>query len=108
MSEDLGNDVRMFDAWPEPVEWVAMIFKGPPLLRVLLDVDREHSFTKALPGFRPLGRRSPFKTAPGGFVSSRAQLMREGAEERGASAWSDEGVLTLTGALGKLGTGMFA
>ena len=40
-------------------------------------------FTKALPGFRTSGRRSPFKTAPGGF---RAQLMRAGAEGGGASA----------------------
>jgi len=41
----------------------------------LLDVYLEYPFTKALPGFRPSGRRSPFKTAPGGFVSSPAQLI---------------------------------
>jgi len=42
----------------------AMIFKVPLHLGALLDVDLEHSFAKALPGFRPSGRRSPFKTAP--------------------------------------------
>jgi hypothetical protein len=62
-------------------------------------------FTKARPGFRPSGRCSPFKTAPGGFVSSQAQLRRAGAEGGGASPWSAEGVLALTGALEKPGTG---
>ena len=48
-------------------------------LRALLDVDIEYPFTKALRGFRPSGRRSPFKTAPGGFVSNRTPLRRTGA-----------------------------
>ena len=55
-------------------------------------VDLEHSFLKALPGFRPSGRRSPFKPAPGGFVSSRPQLMEAGAAGGGTSPWSAEGV----------------
>ena len=71
----------------------------------VFQVDIEHPFTKALPGFRPSGRRSPFKTAPDGFVSNRAQLRRAGAAGGGASAWSAEGVLGFTGTLGKPGTG---
>jgi hypothetical protein len=70
-------------------------------------IDLEHSFTKAFPGFRPWGRHSPFKIAPGGFVGSRAQLMGAGAAGGGTSAWSAEGVFTLTGTFGKPGTGMW-
>ena len=47
-------------------------------------------FIKAVLGLRPAGRRSPFKTAPGGFVSSRAQLMGAVAAV-GASAGSAAG-----------------
>jgi hypothetical protein len=65
--------------------------QGDNALEAVLDVDLEHSFTKALPGFRPAGRRSPFKTAPGGFVSSWPQLMEAGAAGGGTSAWSAEG-----------------
>ena len=36
-------------------------------------------------------------------LSNRAQLRRTGAEAGGASAWSAEGVLALTGALGMPG-----
>ena len=53
--------------------------QGAAALGAVLDVDLEHSFTKALLGFRPSGRRSPFKTAPGGFVSSWPELMEAGA-----------------------------
>jgi len=45
-------------------------------------------FTKAVPGFRASGRRWPFKTAPGGFVGNRAQLMGAGATGGRASPWS--------------------
>jgi hypothetical protein len=51
---------------------------------------------KGSPGFRASGRRSPFKTAPGGFVNSRAQLIRVGAEGGRGGSWSAEGVLALT------------
>ena len=68
----------------------------------VFQVDIEHPFTKALPGFRPSGRRSPFKTAPGGFVRSRAQAMGAGAAGRGTSPWSAERVLALTGTFGMM------
>ena len=97
MREDLGDHGRMFDGGDD--------LQGAAALGTLLDDDLEHPFTKALPRFRPPGRRSPFKTAPGGFVSSPAQLRRVGAGVGGASPWSAEGVLALTGALGKPGTG---
>ena len=45
-------------------------------VRAVLNVDIEYPFTKTFPGFRPSGRQLPFKTAPGGFVSSRAQPIR--------------------------------
>ena len=83
MGEDLGDHGGMFDGGDD--------LQGATALGAVLDVDLEHSFTKALPGFRPSGRRSPFKTAPGGFVSSRAQLMGAGAAGGGTSAWSAEG-----------------
>ncbi len=58
----------------------AMIVKGgAATLGAVFQVDIEHPFTKTVPGFRPSGRRSPFKTVPGGFVSNRAQLRRAGA-----------------------------
>jgi hypothetical protein len=68
-------------------------------LEAVLQVDIEHPFTKALPGFRPAGRRSPFKTAPSGFVSSRGQLMRAEVRQRdplrshwrNRCAWNDLG-----------------
>ena len=94
MGEDLGNHGGMLDGGDD--------LQGATALGALLDVDLEHSFTKALPGFRPSGRRSPFKTAPGGFVSSRAQLMEAGAAGGGTSAWSAEGVLALTGTFGTM------
>ena len=39
--------------------------QGATTLGAGFQVDIEHPFTKALPGFRSSGRRSPFKTAPG-------------------------------------------
>ena len=98
MREDLGNHGGMLDGGDD--------LQGAAAVRALFHIDLEHSFTKALPGFRPSGRRLPFKTAPGGFVSSRAQLMGAGAAGGGTSAWSAEGVLALTGTFGKPGTGM--
>ena len=78
----------------------AKIFRGAATMGAVFQVDIEHPFTEALPGFRPAGRRSPFKTAPGGFVSSWAPLMETGAAGGGTSAWSAEGVLALTGTFG--------
>jgi hypothetical protein len=68
MSRNFGNHRRVFDGGDD--------FQGTAPVRAGFDVDIEYPFTKALPGFRPSGRCSPFKTAPGGFVSNRAQLMR--------------------------------
>ena len=67
MGVDLGYHGRIFDGGDD--------FQSAAPLGALLDVDLEHPFTKALPGFRPSGRRSPFKIAPGGFVSSPPQLI---------------------------------
>jgi hypothetical protein len=64
--------------------------QGAAALGTVFHIDLEHPFMKAPPGFRPSGRRSPFKTAPGGFVSSRAQLIRAGAKGGGGS-WSLRG-----------------
>ena len=36
--------------------------QGAAALRAVFHIDLEHSFTRALPGFVPSGRRSPFKT----------------------------------------------
>ncbi len=55
-----------------------------------------------LESFALRARRSPFKTAPGGFVSSRAQLIGAGGAGGGTSAWSAEGVLALTGRFGMI------
>ncbi len=68
MGENLGNHRGIFNAGND--------FQGATTVGAVFDVDIEYPFTKALPGFRPSGRRLPFKTAPGGFVSKRAQLMR--------------------------------
>jgi hypothetical protein len=83
MGEDLGSHAGMLDGGDD--------LQDATVLEAVLDVDLEHSFTKALPGFRPSGRRSPFKTAPSGFVSSWTQLMEAGAAGGGTSAWSAEG-----------------
>ena len=77
----------------------AMIFKVPPhweqcSISILNTRLRKPSLAFAL---RAGVRRS--KPAPGGFVSSRAQLMGAGAAGGGTSAWFAEGVLTLTGTL---------
>jgi hypothetical protein len=74
--------------------------QGAAALGTVFHIDLEHPLTKALPGFRPSDRRSPFKTTPVGFVNGRAQLIRAGAKGGGGS-WSAEGVLALTGAVGK-------
>jgi hypothetical protein len=74
--------------------------QGAAALGTVFHIDLEHALAKALPGFRPSGRRSPFKTAPDGFVNSRAQLIRAGAKGGGGS-WSADEVLALTGAGGK-------
>ena len=68
MREDLGDHGGLF-AGGNDLQVAATV-------RTVFDVDVEYPFTKAFLGFRPSGRRSPFKTAPGGFVSSRAQLMQ--------------------------------
>ncbi|MGH8628402.1 MAG: hypothetical protein ACREYC_25090, partial [Gammaproteobacteria bacterium] len=83
MGERLGDHRGMLDG-------------GATALGALLDVDLEPSFTKARSGFRPSGRRSPFKTAPGGFVSSRAQPMGEAPRQGAPPRWSAEGVWALT------------
>ena len=62
--------------------------QGAAALRALLDVDLEHALIKALPGFHPSGRRSPFKTRSRRFceqtgLSSWGQVPREGAPQRG-------------------------
>ena len=79
MGENLGNHGGMLDGGNDR--------QGAAALRAVFHIDLEQSFTKALPGFRPSGRRSPFKTAPGGFVSrgvsSWGQAPREGATQRG-------------------------
>jgi hypothetical protein len=95
MGEDLGNHGGVYDGGDH--------LQGATAMGAVLQIDIEHPFTKALPGFRPAGRRSPFKTAPGGFVSEqRAQLRRAGAAGGGASAWSAEGVLGFSGTLGMI------
>ena len=58
---------------------VAMIFKVPPHWEHC-SMSIKNIRVKALPGFRPSDRRSPFKTAPRGFVSSGA-TSRAGAAE---------------------------
>ena len=68
MGENLRNHGGIFDSGND--------LQGATTVGAMFHVDIEHPSTKTLPGFRPSGRRSPFKTAPGGFVSSRAQLMR--------------------------------
>ncbi len=72
MSEDLGDHGGVFNGSDD--------FQGAPAMGTVIDIDIEYPFTKTLPGFRPSGRRSPFKTAPGGFVSNRALLMRSGVD----------------------------
>ena len=72
MSEDLGDYRGIYNGGDDS--------QGATAIGTMLDVDIEYPFTKALHGFRPSGRHSPFKTAPGGFVSSRAQLMRAEVE----------------------------
>jgi len=67
MGDDQGDHGGMFDGGDD--------LQGAAAPGALLDVDLEHPFTKALPGFRPAGRHSPFKTTPGGFVSSPARLI---------------------------------
>ena len=77
MREDLGDHGGIFDGGDDR--------QGATTLGAVFQVDIEHPFTKALPGFRPSGRRSPFKTAPCG-CEQPAQRMRVGAEGGGASA----------------------
>jgi hypothetical protein len=64
MREGLGDHGRRFDGGDD--------LQGAAAVGTLFHIDVEHPFMKALPGFRPSGQRSPFKTAPGGFVSSPA------------------------------------
>ena len=82
MVKNLGNHPGFLDGDDD--------FQFAHAVRAVFDVDIEYPFTKILPGFRPTGRRLPFKIAPGDFVSSRAQLMRTDAEEWGASSWASE------------------
>ena len=70
MVENLGNPGGIFDSGNDR--------QGAPTVGAMFHVDIEPPSTKTLLGFRPSGRRSPFKPAPDGFVSGRAQLM--GAE----------------------------
>ena len=79
----------------------AMIFKVPPHWGAMFHIDLEHSFTKALPGFRPSGRRSPFKTRSRRFCEEPGPA-HGSRRHRGTSAWSPEGVLTLTGTFGMI------
>ena len=72
MGENLGNHGGIFDSGND--------LKVAATVGAMFHVDIEHPVTKTLPGFRPTGRLWPFKTAPGGFVSSRAQLMRTDVE----------------------------
>ena len=66
MSENFGNHRGIFNSGND--------FQGTITVRAVLNVDIEYPFTKTYPGFYPSGRQLPFKTAPDGFVSSRAQL----------------------------------
>ena len=68
MSENFGNHRRIFNRGND--------LQGAPAVEAVVYIDIEYPFTKSLPGFRLSGRRWPFKTAPGGSVSKRAQLMR--------------------------------
>jgi hypothetical protein len=68
MGENLGDDPGLFDGGDD-LEFAATV-------GAMFHIDIEHPLTNTFPGFRPSGRHSPSKTAPGGFVSSRAQLMR--------------------------------
>ena len=95
MSENSGDHRGIFNGGDD--------FQGAAAIRTVFNVDIEYPFTKTLPGFRPLGRHSPFKTVlrledpflvknprfaflgkparrsasrPSGFVSKRAQHMR--------------------------------
>ena len=61
-SKHLGNRRRVFNRGDE--------FQGAATVGAKFHVDIEYPFTKTLPGFRPSGRHSPFKTASGSFVSS--------------------------------------
>jgi hypothetical protein len=67
MSENFGNHCRTFNRGND--------FQGAATAQAVLNVDIEYPLTKTFPGFRPSGRQPPFKTAPGGFVSSQAQLL---------------------------------
>ncbi|MGH8658811.1 MAG: hypothetical protein ACREV4_10180 [Gammaproteobacteria bacterium] len=92
MDEDFGDHGEIFDGGND--------FQGSAAAGTPFNIDMEYPFTKALTGFHPLGRPSPFKTTPGGFVSSRAQFMRPGTEWWSASQGSAEEAFGLTGALG--------
>ena len=62
----------------------AMIIKVPPLLRGAARCRSRTPVSKPALVFAFLAGVRRFKTAPGGFVSSRAPLMRAVAEVRGA------------------------
>ncbi len=74
MGEDLGDHGGMFDGGDD--------LQGVAALGAVFPIDLEHSFTKALPGFRPAGRRSPFKTRSRRFCDSRAQQLFRSATSR--------------------------
>ena len=72
MSEDLGDDRRIYNGGDDPQGAIAM--------RTPLDVDIKHPLMKIHPGFHTSGRCSPFKIARGDIVSKQTQLMRARVE----------------------------
>ena len=79
----------------------AMIFEVPPHWGTARWLSRTLVY-ESPPWRSPFGPAFAFKTAPGDFVSSRAQLMGSGAAGGGTSPWSAEGVLALTGTFGMM------
>ena len=86
----------------EGCSMAAIIFKVPPHWGQCSMSISNTRLRKPSLAFALRGRRSPFKTAPGDFVSSWPQLMEAGAAGGGTSAWSAEGVLALTGTFGTM------
>ncbi len=85
----------------EGCSMAAMIFKGPPhwgQCSMSISNTRLRKPSLAFALWAGVRRSKP---APGGFVSSRAQLMGAGAAGGGTSAWSAD-VLALTGRFGTM------
>jgi hypothetical protein len=81
MREDLGDHGSMLDGDHD---------RQGATRGALLDVDLEHSFTNARPGFQPWAGVRGLKPLPAVLRVARAQLMPVGAQGRGASPWSGE------------------